>query len=82
MVVVAEDWSVKSTDHLDRFYERKQFVQHLLGILHTCAMYSAVTSSASTSSGFSTVSEAKNGVENMTSDAAFCTFPLHCLHIS
>ena len=77
-----EDWSVKSTGYLDRFCERKQFVQHLLGILHTCAIYSAVTYSASMSSGSLTVSEAKNGVENMTSDAPFCTFPLHCLHIS
>ena len=67
---------------MDRFCERKQFVQHLLGILHTCAIYSAVTYSASTSSGSLTVSEAENGVENMTGDAAFCTFPLHCLHIS
>ena len=57
-------------------------MQHLLGILDTCAIYSAFTYSALTSSGSLTVSEAENGVENMTSDAAFCTFPLHCLHIS
>ena len=82
MVVVVEDWSVKGTGHLDRFCERKQFVQHLLGLLHTRAIYSTVTSSASTSSGSSTVSEAENEVENLTSDAAFYTLPLHCLHIS
>ena len=57
-------------------------MQHLLGILHTFAIYSVVTYCASTSSGSLTVSEAENGVENMTGDAAFCTFPLHCLHIS
>ena len=57
-------------------------MQHLLGTLHTCEIYSAVTSWASTSSQSSTVSEVENGVENMTSDAAFSSFPLHCLHIS
>ena len=57
-------------------------MQHLLGILHTLAIYSAVTSWTSLSSGSSTVSEAENGVENITSDAAFSSFPLHCLHIS
>ena len=64
------------------FLYRKQFVQHLLGILHTSAIYSAASSWASTSSGSLTVSEAEIGEENTTSDAAFSSFPLHCLHIS
>ena len=44
--------------------------------------YSVVTSWASTSLGSLTVSEAEIREENMTSDAAFSSFPLHCLHIS